>query len=113
MMTGYRMAYTGATIALAISALAKTCTYLLLRYFADTALGQAQAAGNEMEHTLIWIALGFIGLAAMEGGFGFISGRLAAFTAEGITRRLRNYLFDHLQRLTFAYHDKTPTGDQI
>ncbi len=113
MMTGYRLAYIAATIALAISALAKTCTYLLLRYFADTALAEGKLAGDEMQRTLILIALGFIGLAAVEGGFGFVSGRLAAYTAEGITRRLRNYLFDHLQRLSFAYHDKTPTGDQI
>jgi ATP-binding cassette subfamily B protein len=59
------------------------------------------------------IALGFVLLAVVEGSFSYVSGRLAAFTAEGITRRLRNYLFDHLQRLTFAYHAKTPTGDQI
>src|SRR5512136_2608491 len=49
----------------------------------------------------------------MEGSFSYFSGRLAAFTAEGIARRLRNYLFDHLQRLDFSYHDKTPTGELI
>src|SRR5207302_1367860 len=26
---------------------------------------------------------------------------------------LRNFLFDHIQRLTFAYHSKTPTGELI
>ena len=55
----------------------------------------------------------FVLLAAAEGGFTYLSGRLAAFTAEGITLRLRNYLFDHIQRLTFQYHDKTPTGELI
>ena len=112
MMTGYRLSYIVATIALAISALGKTCTYLLLAYFTDTALKQSATTG-EMTRTLLWIALGFVGLACVEGGFAFLSGRLAAYTAEGITRRVRNYLFDHLQRLSFAYHDKTPTGDQI
>lgn len=110
MMTGYRLSYTAATISLAISAISKTATYLLLRYFADTILGK------EIEHlirTLIFIALGFIGLALFEGGFAYVSGRLAAYTAEGITRRLRNFLFDHIQRLTFTYHDNTPTGDLI
>jgi ATP-binding cassette subfamily B protein len=38
---------------------------------------------------------------------------LAAYTAEGITRRLRNFLFDHIQRLSFTYHDNTPTGELI
>jgi len=113
MMTGYRLAYVAATFALAVSALAKTFTYLLLRYFADTALAQGKIVGGDMNRTLILIGLGFVGLATLEGSFSFISGRLAAYTAEGITRRLRNYLFDHLQRLSFTYHDKTPTGDQI
>ena len=49
----------------------------------------------------------------IEGGFSFLSGRLTAQTAEGATRRLRNYLFDHIQHLTFTYHDKTQTGELI
>jgi ATP-binding cassette subfamily B protein len=61
----------------------------------------------------VWIALGFVGLALFEGGFAYLSSRLASFSAEGITRRLRNFLFDHIQRLSFAYHSKTPTGDLI
>ena len=114
MMTGYRAAYIGATIALAFSALAKTCTYLLLRYFADTTLANGATESRDVFiKSLLMIALGFVLLAIVEGTFSYVSGRLAAYTAEGITRRLRNYLFDHLQRLTFAYHAKTPTGDQI
>jgi ATP-binding cassette subfamily B protein len=113
MMTGYRSAYMAANMTLAISSLAKTTTYLLLRNFADTILGNTTPFAGTLERTLILIALGFIGLAVVEGGFSFLSGRLAAFSAEGITRRLRNFLFDHIQRLSFAYHSKTPTGDLI
>lgn len=113
MMTGYRSAYVAANLTLAVSALAKTATYLLLRNFADTILGDAVPFAGTFERTLILIALGFIGLAVVEGLFSFLSGRLAAFSAEGITRRLRNFLFDHIQRLSFAYHSKTPTGDLI
>ncbi len=118
-LTGFRMAYFGATVALAVSALAKTLTFSLLNYFTDTILPMGKLPGNGnvpssgMESGLIWIALGFVGLAAVEGGFAFLSGRWAAYTAEGLTRRMRNYLYDHLQRLRFSYHDKTPTGDQI
>jgi ATP-binding cassette subfamily B protein len=113
MMTGYRSAYVAANLTLAISSMAKTATYLLLRNFADTILGNNTPFAGTLERTLILIALGFIGLAVVEGGFSFLSGRLAAFSAEGITRRLRNFLFDHIQRLSFAYHSKTPTGDLI
>ena len=112
MMADYRLSYLGATVALAISALSKTMTYLLLRYFADNVLTQKEYFGT-ITQTFIWIGLGFVGLAAFEGGFAFLSGRLAAYTAEGITRRLRDFLFDHIQRLSFSYHAKTPTGDLI
>jgi ATP-binding cassette subfamily B protein len=113
MMADYRLPYLGATAALAFSALAKTFTYLLLRYFADDVLTQGETIGGGMTQTFIWIAVGFVGLALFEGTFSFLSGRLAAYTAEGITRRLRDFLFDHIQRLSFSYHTTTPTGDLI
>jgi ATP-binding cassette subfamily B protein len=59
------------------------------------------------------VGLIFVGLALVLGGFNFISGVLAAKTAEGVARRLRNFLFDHIQHLYFTYHDQTPTGDLI
>jgi len=113
MMVDYRLPYIGATAALAVSALAKTLTYVLLRFFVDDVLTQGKFIGANLTQTFIWIALGFVGLALFEGGFAFLSGRLAAFTAEGITRRLRDFLFDHIQRLSFSYHATTPTGDLI
>ena len=113
MMVDYRVPYIGATAALAVSALAKTFTYLLLRYFADDVLTQGQYIGDSLAQTFIWIGAGFVSLALFEGGFSFLSGRLAAYTAEGITRRLRDFLFDHIQRLSFSYHATTPTGDLI
>jgi len=113
MMVDYRLPYLGATAALAVSALAKTFTYMLLRYFADDVLTQGKYIGNSLTQTFLWIALGFVGLALFEGGFSYLSGRLAAYTAEGITRRLRDFLFDHIQRLSFSYHATTPTGDLI
>jgi len=114
MMSGFRLQYAGATISLAIAATSKTATFLLLRYFIDQVLGQANySLGGNLSRTLLIIAAGFLAFASMEGSFSFFSGRLAAFTAESITRRLRNYLFDHIQRLEFSYHDKTPTGELI
>ena len=62
---------------------------------------------------VVILALGFIGLALVEGGFTFFSGRLAARTSEGIAQRLRDYLYDHIQRLSCTYHDKAQTGEMI
>jgi len=113
MMTDFRVSYLAATFALAISALAKTSVYLLLRFFADDVLIGGRQLGSSLTQTFLLIGLGFVLLAFIEGGFAFLSGRLAAYTAEGITRRLRDFLFDHIQRLSFSYHSQTPTGDLI
>jgi ATP-binding cassette subfamily B protein len=108
MMAGYRLPYIGATLSLGVSAAAKTSTYLLLKYFVDSYFV------TDVRTIGLWmIALGFVLLAAIEGSFAFLSGRLAAFTAEGITRRLRNFLYDHIQHLTFSYHSKMQTGELI
>ncbi len=116
MMTGFHWQYSGAVFSLAVSALAKTATFLLLRYFVDGVMTEAAVGGGlsaEASRNLMMIAGGFVLLSLFEGGFAFISGRLAAYTAESITRRLRNFLFDHIQRLSFSYHSTTPTGDLI
>ncbi len=108
MMTGFRLLYLWATVSLGVAAVARTGSYLLLGQFVDEVLGQAERSG-----LLPLIALGFVGLALVQGVFTFLSGRLAAQTAEGIVLRLRNYLFDQIQRLSFTYHDHTPTGELI
>lgn len=113
MMVDFRLPYLGATVSLAVSALAQTFMYLLLRYFADDVVTQGKYIGDSLTQTFLWIGLAFVGLAVVQGGFSFLSGRLAAYTAEGITRRLRDFLFDHIQRLSFSYHATTPTGDLI
>lgn len=109
LMTGFRGSYLVATLSHGIAALSKTATYMLLRYFIDNYFEVA----NPALPPAYLIALGFIALALVEGGFTFLSGRLAARSAEGITRRLRNYLFDHLQHLSFTYHSQTQTGELI
>lgn len=112
-MAGYHLSYGGAVLTLAISSLSKTATLFVLRYFADLVSGNAQPLRADLGQTFLLIGLAFVGFAAVEGGFAFLSGWLAAYTAEGITRRLRNFLFDHIQRLSFTYHSTTPTGDLI
>jgi len=106
--TGFRLAYLGAVVGVGIAAALRTGNYLLLRYFVDDVLTR-----ENLGRTLPLIALGFVGLALLQGAFSFLSGRWAAQTAEGITLRLRNYLYDHIQRLSFTYHDRTQTGELI
>jgi ATP-binding cassette subfamily B protein len=108
MMRGYRLVYAAALISLALAALMKTATFYLLRFLIDDVFAEGL-----YDQTLLFVALGFVALALVEGAFTFLSGRLAGLTSEGVARRLRNFLFDHLQRLTFSYHDKAKTGELI
>lgn len=107
MMRGYRLKYLGATGSAGVAAAMKTATFLLVDYLIDDVLGHGKL------NLLPWVGLAFVGFAILEGGATFLGGWLAAQTAEGIALRLRNYLFDHIQRLTFSYHDRTQTGELL
>lgn len=108
LMRGFRLPYLGAGLSLGVATIARTFSLLLIQYFVDSYLTQ----GNRT-YALWMIVMGYIGLALVQGGFTFVSGTLAAHTAEGIAQRLRNYLLDHIQRLPFAYHDEMQTGELI
>ncbi len=111
LMTGFHTTYIGSVMSIAVAALAKTWTYLLLRDFADNAIHQAEQAGDSIP--IYYFALGFVGLALFEASFTFFGGKLAARATQGTLLRLRNFLFDHIQRLPFGYHDQTKTGELI
>jgi ATP-binding cassette subfamily B protein len=108
MLTGYQSKYIGAFLSIGLAAVCQTSFYYLLRYYTDNVLGIPEMSG-----WLPIVAAGFILLALAQGTFTFMGGRWAAQVSEGTVRRLRDYLYDHIQRLSFAYHDKTPTGELI
>jgi len=108
LLNGYHFEYTAATVLQGLSAYSKTLTYLLLSFFVDNYIIRKTGIFP------IWlIALGFLAFAALQGVFTYISGRLAAKSAEGTVERLRNYLYDHIQHLPFAYHSESDTGELI
>jgi ATP-binding cassette subfamily B protein len=108
LMTGYRGLYLIAALSTGLAALANTATFLLLRYFIDDWLSVETPAVS------LWlIVAGFLVLAGLQAFFTFNSRRLAAQSAEGIALRIRNYMYDHIQRLPFRYHDQTQTGDLL
>jgi ATP-binding cassette subfamily B protein len=108
LLRGYKRIYFIAAISLGFAAAFRSATYLILGKFVDALVAQDLA-----NYYIPLIAVSFFALATLQGVFTYISGRLAAKTSEGITRRLRNFLFDHIQRLSFSYHDKTKTGELI
>jgi ATP-binding cassette, subfamily B, bacterial len=62
---------------------------------------------------LILAALATVGLTVIAGGFLYIRGRCAALASEGIIRRLRDRVFNHLEHLPSSFHDKADTGDLV
>lgn len=114
-MTGFKLVYISAAFCLTFSALARSGTYLLVRFLTDNVLIDLVSSDlTAYKYRLLALAaIGLVALAIVTGGFTYLSGRLAAYTAENVIRQLRNFLFDHLQKVPFAYHDQTKTGELI
>lgn len=108
LMSGYQWHYVGANLALGISSASRTGIYMLLGYYVDEILKKSR-----FDSALLLTALAFLLLIIGQGFFSFLSGYLASQTAEGTTRRLRDHLFDHIQRLSYAYHAESKTGDLL
>ncbi len=108
LLKGYHWHYLGATLMLGVAAAARTGMYLFLGYFVDEILIKGRFGKD-----LLLAALSFVGLIMLQAVSSFASGSLAAQTAESSTRRLRDMLFDHIQRLTYSYHSETQTGDLL
>jgi len=106
--SGFRWSLFLAVLGIGVGSVARAASYLLVGRFVDDVLVR-----EDLRRVLPWVAAGFIGLALVQGGLTYLSGRLAARSAEGITKRLREYLFDHLQRLSFAYHAQARTGELV
>ncbi|MFN2109052.1 MAG: ABC transporter ATP-binding protein [Anaerolineae bacterium] len=107
-MAGFRWLYAGAMLAIVLGAFVRVSYYRVVQYVIDTVVDAGQNSQN-----LPWLALSFVGLAVLEGTFAYLRGVWSAKTAEGIVLRLRDYLYDHMQRLTFAFHDYAKTGELI
>ena len=70
--------------------------------------------GRDLVAEHLWIpALGMVGLTAIAGGATYLRARWSAMASEAIVRRLRDRVYDHLQRLSCAYFDRAQTGDLI
>jgi ATP-binding cassette, subfamily B, bacterial len=112
LLKGYRKRYISAILMLAIASIANTGSLLLLRYVIDNLLNEDVQPTN-FPLMLGLTALSFVIIAIGQGVFSFLSSAWAAEAAEGIAVRLRDFMFDHLQHLSFTYHDQMQTGELI
>ncbi len=76
--------------------------------------GLAAMGGGAFVASHLWVAALIIaGTTGLAGIFTYLRGRLSADATEAITRRLRDRLYDHLQRLPCTYFDDAETGDLV
>ncbi len=62
----------------------------------------------------LWIApLAMVVLTALSGLFSYLKGWQAALASDGIARRLKDELYDHLNHLPARHHDRADTGDLV
>ena len=107
-LSGYRGVYFLSMILLSVAVGGETAGYLLIRRFVDSVI-----VSGDWTIPLVYFALTYVGIALIRGATSYASGRSSAFASEMTIRRVRNILFDHMQRLSFAYHDNMKTGELI
>jgi ATP-binding cassette subfamily B protein len=79
-----------------------------IRAWAEKLGGVAALARN------LWIpGVLLVAVMLLQGVFMFLRGRTVSMGAESVAQRIRNSLYDHLQRLPYDYHVKAETGDLI
>ena len=126
LMRGFRGKYAWAIAALFVFTAINYVTPLVASATIDFALSQepdegrltsgviAAMGGAEFVREHLWFpALLMVLLTVAAGCFSYLKGRFAAQASDGIARRLKDRLYDHLQRLPAKYHDRAETGDLI
>jgi ATP-binding cassette subfamily B protein len=126
LMRGFRGKYAWAITALFVFTAINYVTPLVASATIDFALSGepdegrltsgviALMGGAEFVRERLWFpALLMVSLTLVAGVFAYFKGRFASQASDGIARRLKDRLYDHLQRLPARYHDRAETGDLI
>ncbi len=72
-----------------------------------------QGGSEFIKNNLLLSAGASLLLAVLSGVFTFLYRYCMAKASEGTVRKLRNHLFDHIQKLPYSWHVKNQTGDII
>ncbi len=86
----------------------------LIRWAINFGLG-AKVEGSRLvtdgnTQTLVIASLAVIGAAALRGAFTFLQTYLGEWISQRVAYDVRNRIYDRLQRLSYAYHDRQQTG---
>ncbi|MCL1805496.1 MAG: ABC transporter ATP-binding protein/permease [Clostridiales bacterium] len=125
---GLRWRFIVAILTSAVAILFRFLTPQIIRYTLDFIIGEepmdaaagiaaaiVEALGGRafLRANLIFCALGIVACSLISGLLNYISRINIAKGSEGFTKKLRDKLFAHIQRLPFQWHTDNQTGDII
>ncbi|MEZ5275286.1 MAG: ABC transporter ATP-binding protein [Opitutaceae bacterium] len=131
LMSGFRLLYAGAILALLAGTVVTYLVPLVGRATIDYAIGTAAHektpvaggltarildafGGVEVVRENLWLpAIAMVALTVIAGLFSYLKGKGAALASDGIARQLKDQLYDHLHHLPASYHDTADTGDLV
>ena len=100
--------YIGALTAIGFEVAAESAGNLVIRYIIDKIILEKQGMRLIIIFTLL-----FGGISLLRAVFSFLEGKGKAKVSESIAREIRNSMYDHIQHLSFIYHDKAQTGELV
>jgi len=71
-------------------------------------LQTGEVSGNQ--GFLILAGIAIVGVSLLRGGFAFGQTYLGEFISQRVAHDIRHLIYDRIQRLSFAFHDKAQTG---
>lgn len=125
-MKGYQLIYLFAMISILISQMFTTISPLILRTTIDSIIGD-QIIDSSIINSIvtflggkfflkerIWIiGILLVAVAIFRGLFLYFKNTLASKSAENTTKKIRDNLYDHIQRLPYEFHVNSDTGELI
>jgi len=96
-------------IASYLSVLAVTICALIVPRLLGIAVDEVVGSGEFKQ--LVYLALAILVVNAFRGVAAFAQQYLAESTAHMVSYDIRNAFYEHLQRLSFAFHDENRSGD--
>jgi len=127
LMADQKWRYVAAVVAMAVASMAMLVPPWVIGQTMDFVLREKPLTGPAFVTRLIewfggrdwlvghlWVCAAVIAcFAVVAGAASFCKDRWTALARETIARRLRNRMYDHLQRLPCSFHDKSQTGDLV
>lgn len=118
-MENNRLIYLGAILSVGLATLATITGPLVIRITIDAVIGNQPLSAPllirphvENIRQALWVpGIVLIVITMFRGLFIFLRGRLSSLASEGISKNIRDKVYDHIQHLPVSYHKQVDTGD--